>query len=139
MLHPADVAVFATGFDVRHALHHVKILGRDGLDLQHVWQAGPEAYRGIGVPGFPNMFMLYGPNTNLGHNSIIVMLEAQARYLVRCMAHIVAANLRTLEVRADANRRYNETLQKNLAASVWSTGCGSWYSSDGQDHGELVR
>jgi hypothetical protein len=57
------------------------------------------------------------------------MLEAQARYLVQCMERIVSANLRTLEVRADAHRRYNDKLQKDLAASVWSTGCGSWYTS----------
>jgi cation diffusion facilitator CzcD-associated flavoprotein CzcO len=132
ILHPANIAVFATGFDVRNSLHHVKIQGRDGRDLQQIWQAGPEGYRGIGVPGFPNMFMLYGPNTNLGHNSIIVMLEAQSRYLVQCMEHIVSANLRTLEVKQDANRRYNEKLQKELAASVWSTGCGNWYTSDGK-------
>jgi cation diffusion facilitator CzcD-associated flavoprotein CzcO len=128
-LHPADIAVFATGFDVRNSLHHVTIVGRDNQDLRQAWQAGPEAYRGIAVPGFPNLFMLYGPNTNLGHNSIIVMLEAQSRYLVQCMARIVDADLRTLEVRADANRRYNEKLQKALAATVWSTGCGSWYTS----------
>jgi hypothetical protein len=78
------------------------------------------------------MFLLYGPNTNLGHNSIIVMLEAQARYIVQCLQHIVAANVATLEVREDANRRYNETLQQKLGAMVWSTGCGSWYESAGR-------
>jgi cation diffusion facilitator CzcD-associated flavoprotein CzcO len=132
VLHAADVAVFATGFDVRNSLHHVAITGRDGIDLQQRWQAGPEGYRGIAVPGFPNMFLLYGPNTNLGHNSIIVMLEAQARYIVQCLQHIVAANVATLEVREDANRRYNETLQQKLGAMVWSTGCGSWYESAGR-------
>jgi cation diffusion facilitator CzcD-associated flavoprotein CzcO len=131
-LHPADVAVFATGFDVRNSLHHVAITGREGLDLQQRWQAGPEGYRGIAVPGFPNMFMLYGPNTNLGHNSIIVMLEAQSRYIVQCLQHIVAKSVTTLEVREDANRRYNETLQQQLGAMVWSTGCGSWYESAGR-------
>ncbi len=131
-LHEADAVVFATGFDVRNSLRHVTITGRDGLDLQQRWSTGPEAYRGIGVPGFPNMFMLYGPNTNLGHNSIIVMLEAQARYIVQCAEHIVAANLSTLEVREEANARFNEKLQRDLGAMVWSTGCGNWYVSEGR-------
>jgi cation diffusion facilitator CzcD-associated flavoprotein CzcO len=131
-LHPADVAVFATGFDVRNSLHHIAITGRAGLDLQQRWQTGPEGYRGIAVPGFPNMFMLYGPNTNLGHNSIIVMLEAQSRYIVQCLQRIVTANLTTLEVREEANRRYNDALQAKLGAMVWSTGCGSWYESAGR-------
>ena len=130
-LHQVDVAVFATGFDVRNSLHHVTITGRNNLDLQQRWSTGPEAYRGIGVPGFPNLFMLYGPNTNLGHNSIIVMLEAQSRYIVQCLEHLVTANLTTLEVRDEANRTYNEKLQKLLGAMVWSTGCGSWYTAEG--------
>lgn len=132
VLHAADVVVFATGFDTRNTLHRVAITGRGGVDLQARWRSGPEAYRGIGVPGFPNMFLLYGPNTNLGHNSIIVMLEAQARYIVQCLAHLVDGGLNTLEVREDANRRYNETLQQALGKMVWSTGCGSWYVHDGK-------
>ncbi len=131
-LHEADVVVFATGFDTRNTLHKMAITGRDGLDLQARWRAGPEGYRGIGVPGFPNMFLLYGPNTNLGHNSIIVMLEAQARYIVKCLTHVVDRRLSTLEVREEANRRYNETLQQALGRMVWSTGCGSWYVHDGK-------
>ncbi len=132
VLHEADVIVFATGFNARNTLHHVAITGRGGLDLQARWHGGPEGYRGIGVPGFPNMFLLYGPNTNLGHNSIIVMLEAQARYIVRCLAHLVDAGLSTLEVREEANRGYNENLQQALGKMVWSTGCGSWYVHDGK-------
>ncbi len=132
VLHEAEVVVFATGFDVRNSLHHVTITGRGGLDLQQSWRAGPEAYRGIGVPGFPNMFLLYGPNTNLGHNSIIVMLEAQARYIVQCLTHLVDKGLTSLEVRADAHARFNATLQTALGATVWATGCGNWYESGGR-------
>ncbi len=131
-LHPADVVVFATGFDVRNSLRSVTITGRGGLDLQEKWRAGPEGYRGIGVPGFPNMFLLYGPNTNLGHNSIIVMLEAQSRYIVQCLEHLADTGVTTLEVREDATRRFNETLQRDLGAMVWSTGCGNWYAVEGR-------
>ena len=132
VLHQADAVVFATGFDVRNCLRGVAITGRSGIDLQQKWHAGPEGYRGIGVPGFPNMFLMYGPNTNLGHNSIIVMLEAQSRYIVKCLVHMVEADLATLEVREEAHRRYNEELQQALGRMVWSTGCGSWYTSEGK-------
>jgi cation diffusion facilitator CzcD-associated flavoprotein CzcO len=131
-IHPIDIAVFATGFDVRNSLHHVAITGRGGIELQQRWQAGPEGYRGIGVPGYPNMFLLYGPNTNLGHNSIIVMLEAQARYIVKCLEYFVSANLNTVEVREEGNKRFNDKLQQQLGAMVWSTGCGNWYASEGR-------
>lgn len=131
VLHEADAVVFATGFDVRNSLRGIAITGRGGIDLQQKWHAGPEGYRGIFVPGFPNMFLMYGPNTNLGHNSIIVMLEAQSRYIVKCLVHMVEANLTTLEVREEAHRRYNEELQQALGKMVWSTGCGSWYASEG--------
>jgi cation diffusion facilitator CzcD-associated flavoprotein CzcO len=128
-LRDADAVVFATGFDVRNCLRPVSISGRDGVDLQSIWHDGPQAYRGVAVPGFPNMYIMYGPNTNLGHNSILVMLECQARYIVRCLERVVAENLATLEVSEVATRRYNDKLQVDLKQMVWSTGCGSWYES----------
>jgi cation diffusion facilitator CzcD-associated flavoprotein CzcO len=131
-LHEADVIVFATGFDASNSLRPVEIRGRGGLDLQEAWHEGPQAYRGIAMPRFPNLFMLYGPNTNLGHNSIIVMLEAQSRYIVQCLTRLVARGLATMEVREDAMRSYNDWLQAELGRMVWSTGCGSWYETDGR-------
>ena len=130
-LHPADVAIFATGFDVRNCLAPIAIHGRDGADLQALWRDGPFAYRGVAVPGFPNMLVLYGPNTNLGHNSIIVMLEAQSRYIVRCLEHLVERNLDTLEVSEAACQAWNDRVQRELGQMVWSTGCGSWYEAAG--------
>ncbi len=130
-LHEADVVIYATGFDVANCLRPVTILGRDGRDLQTVWRDGPEAYRGVAVAGFPNMFIMYGPNTNLGHNSIIVMLEAQARYIVQCLAQLADRRLASIEVSDAASRAYNVTVQRRLAATVWSTGCGNWYVGPG--------
>jgi cation diffusion facilitator CzcD-associated flavoprotein CzcO len=127
-----DTLIFATGFDVRNCLRPVEIRGRGGSDLQTVWRDGPEAYRGVAVAGFPNMFLLYGPNTNLGHNSIIVMLEAQFGYILQCLDRVVAGDLDTLEVSAEAQARYNERLQTRLGSMVWSTGCGSWYGQGGK-------
>ena len=78
------------------------------------------------------MFILYGPNTNLGHNSIIVMLEAQFGYIVQCLSHIVAGDLKALEVSQAACRAWNDAMQTELGRMVWSTGCGSWYESGGR-------
>ncbi|HTZ69421.1 MAG TPA: NAD(P)/FAD-dependent oxidoreductase [Acetobacteraceae bacterium] len=128
-LHTAEIAVFATGFDVRHCLQGVEIRGAGDTKLQDVWADGPFAYRGVAVAGFPNMFILYGPNTNLGHNSILVMLECQSRYIVQCLKRIVAGDLGTLDVTRAAMDLYNERLQRELKGMVWSTGCGSWYES----------
>jgi cation diffusion facilitator CzcD-associated flavoprotein CzcO len=128
-LHAADMVVFATGFDASNSLRPVEIHGRGGLDLQQSWKDGPEAYRGVAVPEFPNMFLLYGPNTNLGHNSIIVMLEAQSRYIVQCLERVADRNLATIEVSEPATRTYNTWIQNELGKMVWSTGCGSWYET----------
>jgi len=131
VLHEAEVIVFATGFDVRNCLAPIAIQGVGGAGLQALWESGPFAYRGVAVPGFPNMFVLYGPNTNLGHNSIIVMLEAQFGYIVQCLERIVAGDLTALEVSEAACRAWNERMQQELGRMVWSTGCGSWYESAG--------
>ena len=131
-LHASDVIVYATGFDVRNCLTPVHIRGAGGEELQAIWQEGPFAYCGVTVPDFPNMFILYGPNTNLGHNSIIVMLEAQYRYIVQCLERVVANDLAALEISAEACRAWNDQVQRELGRMVWSTGCGSWYESAGR-------
>ncbi len=132
IVHQADVCVFATGFDVRNCLAPITITGRQGRDMQARWAQGPDAYMGVAVPEFPNFFMMYGPNTNLGHNSIILMLEAQANYITQCLNHLVAGNLASLEVTEPAHARYNTWLQQQLAGTVWTTGCGSWYGQNGK-------
>jgi cation diffusion facilitator CzcD-associated flavoprotein CzcO len=129
---PFDAVVFATGFDVRNCLSPVNISGRGHASLQETWADGPFAYRGVAVPGFPNLFLLYGPNTNLGHNSIIFMLECQFDYIRQCVERIAAEGLASLEVREDACRTYNDTLHAQLGATVWATGCGNWYGQDGK-------
>ncbi len=127
-----DVVVFATGFDTRNTLRPIEIRGRGGIDLRERWATGPEAYRGIAVPGFPNLFLLYGPNTNLGHNSILFMFECQFGYVLQCLDRMVAHDLCALEVAPEPAARFNRVVQKELAATVWTTGCGSWYGPDGR-------
>ena len=122
-----DAIILGTGFAAAELLAPMEIIGRAGVRLTEAWRGGPEAYLGLAVAGFPNLFMLYGPNTNLGHNSIIYMLESQIRYVMQAIAHLNSMPGACLEVRAQAQTRYNRRLQQALARTVWSDGCRSWY------------
>lgn len=120
-----DVLVVATGYDTTRFLSALDVAGRDGRSLAEQWAAAAYAYKGITVPGFPNLFMLYGPNTNNG--SILRMLEAQADYIVDKLRLLRNQQLHAIEVRADATDRYNEELQRDInAIDAWQT-IGSRY------------
>lgn len=123
--HDLDVLILGTGFAATEFLAPMEIRGREGKSLHDAWQGGARAHLGITVPGFPNFFMLYGPNTNLGGSSIIGMLEAQAGYVVQAAREIRSAQA-ALEVREEAFAAYDEEIQSRLAHSVWSR-CASWY------------
>ena len=127
--HPTDVIIFATGFATTEFLAGLDIVA-EGRRLHETWRDGAEAHLGITVSGFPNMFLLYGPNTNLGHNSIIFMIECQVRYIIKCLAKLKRRGGRSIEVRADVQRRYNRGLQDSLGRLVWSADCSSWYKDD---------
>ncbi len=127
---PVDTIVWATGFETTSFLAPMQIEGLEGRKLTDAWQAGAEAYLGIGVAGFPNLFLLYGPNTNLGHNSIIFMIECQVGYVVECVKAIMRERLAYLDVRREAMDRYNERVQKDLQKTAWSAGCTSWYKTE---------
>lgn len=124
--HQADVIVYGTGFAATEFLSPMRIVGRSGTNLNDVWQRGAQAYLGITVPGFPNFFMLYGPNTNLGHNSIVYMLESQIAHIVRCYKAMRASDASAIEADAERYRRFNVHVQNRLAQTVWN-GCKSWY------------
>lgn len=128
--HEADVIILGTGFHVVDALDSQPIVGAGGLKLQDSWRDGVEAYYGMMVAGFPNLFLLVGPNTGLGHNSIVFMIEAQVRYVLRCLALLRDNGGTLLDVRADAQRHFNDDLQRRLGGTVWGTGCDSWYLDD---------
>lgn len=125
----ADTLVFATGFKATQFLPTITVTGRDGRNLHEVWGESPRAYRGVAVHGFPNLFILYGPNTNLGHNSIIFMLERQSEYAARQVRRLISENLRTLEVTAEAQAHFNTRMQAKLARTVWAEDCPSWYKT----------
>ena len=131
--HPADVVILATGFESTDFLSPMKIVGRGNADLNDVWAAGAEAHLGVAVAGFPNFFMLYGPNTNLGHNSIIFMIECQANYIAQCVQALRNGRLRYVDVRKEAMAEFNRVLQKDMQKTVWAAGCASWYkTADGK-------
>jgi cation diffusion facilitator CzcD-associated flavoprotein CzcO len=123
----ADVIIFATGFQTTDFLAPMTIIGSGGRDLREEWRHGAHAYLGVTVSGFPNLFMLYGPNTNLGHNSILVMIEAQVDYIIDAIGRMDAQGLRRLEVKRAVMEEYNRWLQRDLSKSVWAADKQSWY------------
>jgi cation diffusion facilitator CzcD-associated flavoprotein CzcO len=125
VLHEADVLVLGTGFAATELLAPMEVVGRDGRRLADAWADGAEAHLGTTVAGFPNLALLYGPNTNLGHSSIVLQLESQLQ-LVRDLVRRVRAGQR-VEVRADVQRRWNDRLQQRLKGTVFAGGCTSWY------------
>ncbi len=126
-LREVDTLIFGTGFKVADPIPKGTVYGRGGLDLADAWRDGPEAYMGIAVAGFPNFFMLMGPNTGLGHNSMVFMIESQAHYIVEALKAMRERRLRTLEVRPAAQTRFVNEVQQQLQRTVWQSGCKSWY------------
>jgi cation diffusion facilitator CzcD-associated flavoprotein CzcO len=124
-LHRADVIILGTGFATSDFLAPMKVFGRGGRELSQAWRDGASAHLGITVPGFPNLFLLYGPNTNLGSGSIVRMLESQISY-VRQGLRLLEDGVRTLTVRPDVAARFDAEMQGRLAGTVW-TGCRNWY------------
>ena len=127
-----DCLILGTGFivDPRIYMKDFPITGLDGRKLQDDWADASEAYLGITVHGFPNLFMLYGPNTNLGHNSIIYMLESQIHYVQQCLAEMDEQKLHSLEVRESVQARFNDNVQRKISDTVWDKGCHSWYKTE---------
>jgi cation diffusion facilitator CzcD-associated flavoprotein CzcO len=123
-----DVLIFGTGFTPTEPPIARHVQSADGRTLAEVWDGSPRAHLGITVHGFPNLFLMYGPNTNLGHSSIVYMLESQARYVVDAVRTLEQGNLATVEVRADAEHANVLDVERRLAKTVWNTGgCASWY------------
>lgn len=123
-----DVIAWCTGFEVAAPLARLQVTGRGGRDLAgDAWKTGVRAYRGTTVPGFPNMYMLMGPNTGLGHNSMVYMIESQIQFVLRHLEALDESGARAVEVTDVASREYNVALQARFPGSVWATGCASWY------------
>ncbi len=126
MLHEIDVLIWGTGFAATDFLGGIEVTGRNGADLATVWAQGAHAHLGINVARFPNLFVVYGPNTNLGGSSIIGMLEAQSAWIAQVVRHIADGPGVTYEVRPEVFEAYDREMQTRLGDSVWAS-CDSWY------------
>lgn len=123
-----DVVVIATGFEVSRYLSAIEVTGRDGRRIDDAWSDGAQAYLGITTHGFPNLFMLYGPNTNNG--SILFMIERQVDYLVRKITDAARDELAWIDVREDVETAYNEAMQRDIrTVEVWQANCGHYYNA----------
>ena len=130
-----DAIVLATGFEVNFAMAPFPVSGRGGRSLDDVWRNGAEAYKGLAVSGFPNWFLLMGPNTGPGHTSVLVFTEAQISHVLGAIREIRSRDLRFLDVRREVQDRYNAGIQRRMKHMVWTSGCNSWYlSPDGSNH-----
>jgi cation diffusion facilitator CzcD-associated flavoprotein CzcO len=125
----ADVLIWCSGFKASEFLAPIRITGRDGRDLHEQWKHGAEAYLGMSAPGFPNMFMLFGPNTNSITNTIVFLLERQAAYIRQAIEHKQASPHRWIDIRQDVHDSFQEWLQRKLAATVFTDNCPGWYTN----------
>ncbi len=130
--HAVDTIIFGTGFRVTDNPVGEWVRGTDGRTLAEHWgEHGMQAYLGTTVPGFPNLFLLAGPNTGIGHTSLVVMIEAQLSYILGALQALEEKQAAVLEVRRPALERYTEDLQAKAAKTVWNSGgCASWYLDD---------
>jgi cation diffusion facilitator CzcD-associated flavoprotein CzcO len=124
-----DAIILATGFETTSFLAPMEILGLEGRSLQNEWKEGAEAYLGISVPHFPNFFMTYGPNTNLGHNSIIFMIECQVGYILQCIRRLRRGEAEVLDLRPEVLRAWSAGIQRELRKTVWAQTDHSWYKN----------
>ena len=122
-----DVVVCATGYAAADYLGEIDVVGEHGATLRQAWRDGAHAYLGMAVPGFPNFFMLYGPNTNVGSNSVIFMLEAQAAYIVRALKYMRRKGKRYVAVRASALAEFIARIDRWMVGTVWTTQCSNYF------------
>ena len=126
--HAVDTIIFGTGFTPTEPPVAQLLCGADGTTLAQHWAGSPTAHRGTTVAGFPNLFLMYGPNTNLAHSSIVYMLESQAAYISDALSTMDEHGAASVHVRPEAQRAYNRWVDEQLAGTVWNAGgCSSWY------------
>ncbi|MDX2561407.1 NAD(P)/FAD-dependent oxidoreductase [Streptomyces sp. TX20-6-3] len=127
-----DTIVYATGFRTTEFLAPLKVTGRDGQDLHETWRDGAQAHLGIHVPRFPNLFLMYGPNTNLGHNSVTLTLEAQAGYIAQCVELLAEREERSvLDVGQEALEAWQRQVDDGSRRTVWTDSCTNWFKTEG--------
>ena len=126
-LHELDLLVLATGFDARAYVRPLEVIGQGGLTLDEAWADGPMAYRSVAVPGFPNLFMLMGPHSPFGNQSLVPIAEDQANYAMWWINQLRDGVVRSAAPTEAATREYNERMKAAMPQTIWVTGCSSWY------------
>jgi cation diffusion facilitator CzcD-associated flavoprotein CzcO len=124
---PADVLVLATGFKTHGFVAPMEIAGEGGRTLAEEWAPVPRAYLGMSVPGFPNLFLIYGPNTNGGTGSVVYTIEAGMNHVIAALDALERTGARRIEVRREAAEAFDRELREALKSTVWHTGCTNWY------------
>ncbi|HEX8850557.1 MAG TPA: NAD(P)/FAD-dependent oxidoreductase [Gemmatimonadaceae bacterium] len=125
---PTDVIIYATGFRPTDPPLAATTTGRDGRTLGEAWEGSPKAYMGTTVAGFPNFFMLLGPNTGLGHSSVVYMIEAQIEHVLKVLRHMERRGITAMEPHPEAQRRFVSEVDTRMRGTVWTAGrCASWY------------
>lgn len=127
---PLDLIVYSTGYDATDGVISYPVIGREGRTLRDFWHDYPRAYLGTSIPGFPNLFVVTGPNTGIGHTSALFIIESQMRYIMQALAQARKSETGVIEVSAEAEERYTQLIHREMARTVWQTGgCNSWYKS----------
>ena len=127
VLHELDVIVLATGFDAHAYLRPIELEGPGGVTLEEAWRDGPRAYRTVALPGFPNFFMMMGPHSPVGNQSLVTIAESQAEYIVRWAELLRDGRIAAAAPRADATDRFNAEMRAAMPNTIWTSGCNSWY------------
>ncbi|MCJ1318674.1 hypothetical protein MMC15_004004 [Xylographa vitiligo] len=130
---PADVIILANGFDLSTWLHSLKVRGKEGKLLQDIWdeRRGAQAYLGTAMDGFPNSFIIFGPNTATGHSSVILAIENMLEYSLRFIKPILSGDVETVAVKKSAEIEWTKAIQQDLKSTVWAIGgCTSWYFTE---------
>ena len=130
-----DAVILGTGFHVADSFQYYNVQGKNGVQLKDVLHDAPEAYYGTSVHQFPNLFIMLGPNTGLGHNSMIYMIESQTNYILDAVQKMLQQNIKYIEVKEDVQVEFNAEIQKKLIGTIWQSGCKSWYITEsGKNH-----
>jgi cation diffusion facilitator CzcD-associated flavoprotein CzcO len=125
-----DLIIYSTGYDATDGVISYPVVGKGGKSVQDVWAEYPRAYLGTSLPGFPNLFVVTGPNTGIGHTSAIFVIEAQMEYIRRAIAAVQSKKARAIEVKPQAEADYTNMIHREMKQTVWqSGGCNSWYKS----------
>ena len=122
--------IYSTGYDATDGVISYPVIGKGGKSVQEAWSEYPRAYLGTAMPGFPNLFVVTGPNTGIGHTSAIFVIEAQMEYIMRAIKAVQARKAQSIEVNAQAEADYTDMIHREMKRTVWqSGGCHSWYQS----------